>query len=673
MSIQCFLCISWFVIVAAQEIRDVYPNSGNYTGEIENFGNLENGQSHLWLLSRDGPVPVGLNRDWSPESGYPGVQTVTSQQRGAYGYRLRGSQTPVEVLQGLTDQTRESNGDFLVFSQENSNSNTNPNLERTFLNLQDPESVLVELPIELASGFWESPRPNIIQELSTGRSISARVDPSALQLGAVNGEQDQYQAFIPNREGTSRLPVTTSENTSEVATQNVQSLGIASHPVSSSLESNYTASVQSASREYARLPANGRKASGNSGDVVGSNNQQLYQISYEAPTQTQNNVGLTLTPEDIEILERLGILSSLNLEGVESSNNSEISSDVDSQREYENDPILLDNVGQVYNFLPEGRYDTNISDVVFIEFPEFSTSRFHGNIPTNSDVENVHPVPFVISNSLANADNRLQNNNESADAPVFNGTSLTSEQIKEILKFLGLNNPLPTNKTSIQEDTLPMPKENETIVDSGTVAQDLETPTKISNVSDAQFKLSNESFDASSSAKSHQENAISNREYTDDSHLGLVRSGRIQPRVLEKAENQASVRENEVQLLSPRVSPESSRKSDILRKLIEKPKPYAFGFQQSDVNGIIQYRDESADATGSVKGSYGYRDALGVYRNVNYIADDNGYHAVVRTNEPGTISHNPADTVIVAELPPQAAVAQMLAYLRRNSSISSSV
>ena len=35
-------------------------------------------------------------------------------------------------------------------------------------------------------------------------------------------------------------------------------------------------------------------------------------------------------------------------------------------------------------------------------------------------------------------------------------------------------------------------------------------------------------------------------------------------------------------------------------------------------------------------GSYGYTDGHGIYRQVDYVADKNGFRASIKTNEPGT-------------------------------------
>lgn len=42
-----------------------------------------------------------------------------------------------------------------------------------------------------------------------------------------------------------------------------------------------------------------------------------------------------------------------------------------------------------------------------------------------------------------------------------------------------------------------------------------------------------------------------------------------------------------------------------------------------------------------VKGSYGYKDKHGLFREVTYIADKHGFRAHVKTNEPGTAKKNP--------------------------------
>lgn len=58
---------------------------------------------------------------------------------------------------------------------------------------------------------------------------------------------------------------------------------------------------------------------------------------------------------------------------------------------------------------------------------------------------------------------------------------------------------------------------------------------------------------------------------------------------------------------------------------------------------------------GEVRGSYGFRDASGVYRLVEYVADASGFHAKIHTNEPGVrvvpVSGGPVSSGRSAALP----------------------
>ncbi|PRD30112.1 UNVERIFIED_CONTAM: Cuticle protein 16.8 [Trichonephila clavipes] len=78
------------------------------------------------------------------------------------------------------------------------------------------------------------------------------------------------------------------------------------------------------------------------------------------------------------------------------------------------------------------------------------------------------------------------------------------------------------------------------------------------------------------------------------------------------------------------------------------PQPYQFGYDSNDEYGNTAYRKEAGDANGRVQGSYGYKDAQGIERIVEYVADENGYRAQVKTNEPGTESKSPADIELYA-------------------------
>ncbi|XP_013787229.1 cuticle protein 16.8-like [Limulus polyphemus] len=84
----------------------------------------------------------------------------------------------------------------------------------------------------------------------------------------------------------------------------------------------------------------------------------------------------------------------------------------------------------------------------------------------------------------------------------------------------------------------------------------------------------------------------------------------------------------------------------------EAPEPYSFGYETTDELGNLQSRHEEADGTGVVSGSYGYTDVYGIHRQVEYVADANGYRAVVKTNEPGTANASPANVEVLAEEAP---------------------
>ncbi|GIX68468.1 uncharacterized protein CDAR_500421 [Caerostris darwini] len=87
---------------------------------------------------------------------------------------------------------------------------------------------------------------------------------------------------------------------------------------------------------------------------------------------------------------------------------------------------------------------------------------------------------------------------------------------------------------------------------------------------------------------------------------------------------------------------------------VEVPKPYEFGYQMDDGNGTMQHRQETANENGAVKGKYGYVDPNGTYREVEYNADENGYHVKILSNEPGITNQNSADVVYVVKGSPSA-------------------
>ncbi|GFQ88696.1 cuticle protein 16.8 [Trichonephila clavata] len=79
-------------------------------------------------------------------------------------------------------------------------------------------------------------------------------------------------------------------------------------------------------------------------------------------------------------------------------------------------------------------------------------------------------------------------------------------------------------------------------------------------------------------------------------------------------------------------------------------KSYKFGYSIKDKNGE-QYREESGEGGHAVRGSYGFTDAHGIHRKVHYVADQGGFRAVVKTNEPGTANQSPAAVRLISDAP----------------------
>ncbi|GIY71314.1 uncharacterized protein CDAR_279241 [Caerostris darwini] len=95
---------------------------------------------------------------------------------------------------------------------------------------------------------------------------------------------------------------------------------------------------------------------------------------------------------------------------------------------------------------------------------------------------------------------------------------------------------------------------------------------------------------------------------------------------------------------------------------IHKPHPYTFGYKIKDKHGE-QHREETGDGVGVVKGSYGFTDERGIYRQVNYIADKAGFRAEVKTNEHGTAPSEPAHVKMISSAHPYLGGAGAKAFL----------
>lgn len=95
--------------------------------------------------------------------------------------------------------------------------------------------------------------------------------------------------------------------------------------------------------------------------------------------------------------------------------------------------------------------------------------------------------------------------------------------------------------------------------------------------------------------------------------------------------------------------------------------PYRFVYNIKGKNGQTeQYRQEVGDGK-YLSGSYGYVLPDGIYRHVDYVADERGFRAFIRTSEPGTANENPANVVIASD---PVVVAPGVTYAR-NSAASS--
>ncbi|GIY97166.1 hypothetical protein CEXT_576801 [Caerostris extrusa] len=96
---------------------------------------------------------------------------------------------------------------------------------------------------------------------------------------------------------------------------------------------------------------------------------------------------------------------------------------------------------------------------------------------------------------------------------------------------------------------------------------------------------------------------------------------------------------------APLSSPYKDQPLSLTRQ--DSSRPYAFNYDVLRNDGQIRNsRSESADGSGRVQGSYFLTNDEGHYREVLYLADEDGFRAIIRTNEPGTKSSNPAGVVM---------------------------
>jgi hypothetical protein len=146
----------------------------------------------------------------------------------------------------------------------------------------------------------------------------------------------------------------------------------------------------------------------------------------------------------------------------------------------------------------------------------------------------------------------------------------------------------------------------------------------------------------------------------DDYEVVLVPRTRARP-VVQVRPQPIAIRQPVVQPIAV-VRPQPVIRPQVLSRQVEDygpPQPFEFAYTSTDEYGTTSSRQESSDGN-RVTGSYSYQDAQGLYRTVEYVADENGYRATVKTNEPGTDNQSPADVQLNAEAPPANVVQQWL-------------
>ncbi|KAG1648955.1 Cuticle protein 10.9 [Nymphon striatum] len=108
----------------------------------------------------------------------------------------------------------------------------------------------------------------------------------------------------------------------------------------------------------------------------------------------------------------------------------------------------------------------------------------------------------------------------------------------------------------------------------------------------------------------------------------------------------------EVNLLGYGYAPKEVKivKVEKVEKVVEAaPQPYEFSYDITDDEQNSNGRQESGDEHGNMKGSYSIQLANGLRRWVEYVADEGGFRATIKTNEPGTDNQSPADVDLTAE------------------------
>ncbi|KAG8188471.1 hypothetical protein JTE90_008036 [Oedothorax gibbosus] len=75
---------------------------------------------------------------------------------------------------------------------------------------------------------------------------------------------------------------------------------------------------------------------------------------------------------------------------------------------------------------------------------------------------------------------------------------------------------------------------------------------------------------------------------------------------------------------------------------------YDYGYNEGHNQGGT-FRRERGDAFGRKVGTYGYTNNEGLIRIVNYVADENGFRAELKSTEPGVAEQEPASVIVFKE------------------------
>ncbi|GIY27508.1 cuticle protein 14 isoform b [Caerostris darwini] len=80
----------------------------------------------------------------------------------------------------------------------------------------------------------------------------------------------------------------------------------------------------------------------------------------------------------------------------------------------------------------------------------------------------------------------------------------------------------------------------------------------------------------------------------------------------------------------------------------DKQGNYDYGYNEGHNEGG-SFRRERGDAYGRKIGTYGYTNNEGLIRIVNYVADENGFRAELKSTEPGVDEKEPASVIVFKE------------------------